>query len=160
SSMSQPMSEAPVPAAGAAPRPFWAEVRAALRGAELDYTSGSLTRAVWLLAIPMVLEMTMESTFAVVDVFFVARLGDAAVAAIGLTEAMLTIVYALGIGFAVAATALVARRIGEQNKDGAVRAATSALAIAVVAGAAVGIPCALFGGRLLGLMGASPEVVD
>lgn len=141
------------------PRPFWADVRAALRGAELDYTNGPLTRAVWLLAIPMVLEMTMESTFAVVDVFFVARLGDEAVAAIGLTEAMLTIVYALGIGLAVAGTALVARRIGEKNKDGAVRAATSALAIAVVAGVTIGLPCALYAPRLLGLMGAAPGVV-
>jgi putative MATE family efflux protein len=159
--MSQAMPPAHASAAQAAtPRPFWADVRAALRGAELDYTSGPLTRAVWLLAIPMVLEMTMESTFAVVDVFFVARLGDAAVAAVGLTEAMLTIVYALGIGFAVAGTALIARRIGEQNKDGAVRAATSALAIVVVTGVAIGIPCALLGGRLLGLMGASPEVVE
>ena len=151
------------PGPGAPERPsrsFWADVRGALRGEELDYTSGPLTRAVWLLAIPMVLEMTMESTFAVVDVFFVARLGDDAVAAIGLTEAMLTIVYALGIGFSVAATALVARRIGERNKDGAVRAATSALVLAVAAGVAVGIPCAIFGGRLLELMGASPAVVE
>jgi putative MATE family efflux protein len=159
--MSQPTSTTPAPSEpGATPRSFWVDVRAALLGAELDYTSGPLTRAVWLLAIPMVLEMTMESTFAVVDVFFVARLGDAAVAAIGLTEAMLTIVFALGIGFSVAATAVVARRIGEKNKDGAVRAATSALAVAAIAGVAIGIPCAIWGGRLLGLMGASPEVAE
>lgn len=142
------------------PRSFWSDVRATLRGAEFDYTKGPLTRAVWLLAIPMVLEMAMESTFAVVDVFFVAKLGDDAVAAIGLTEAMLTIVYALGLGFAVAATALVARRIGEKNKDGAVRAATSALALGLLAGIAIGIPCWIFAPDLLRLMGASASVVE
>jgi putative MATE family efflux protein len=136
------------------------EARAALTGAEFDYTAGSLTRAVWLLAIPMVLEMAMESTFAIVDVWFVARLGDDAVAAVGLTEAMLTIVYALGIGFAVAGTALIARRIGEKTKPGAVRAATSALALGLVAGIALGIPCAALAPDLLRLMGASPGVIE
>ncbi len=139
---------------------FFAQLRATLSGAEFDYTSGSLTRAVWLLAIPMVLEMVMESTFAIVDVYFVAQLGQEAVAAVGLTEAMLTIVYALGIGFAVAATALVARRIGEKNKDGAVRAATSALALGAGFGVAIGIPCAWFAEELLGLMDASERVIE
>ena len=140
-------------------RSFWADVRSALRGEAHDYTRESLTRAVWLLAIPMVLEMAMESTFAVVDVFFVAKLGDEAVAAVGLTEAMLTIVYALGIGFAVAATALVARRVGERNLDGAVRAAASALSLGVLAGTIIGLPCWLLAPRLLHLMGATPGVV-
>jgi len=140
-------------------RPFLGALRAALAGAELDYTVGSLSRAVWLLAIPMVLEMAMESTFAIVDVYFVSRLGDAAVAAVGLTEALLTIVYAFGIGFAVAATALVARRIGERNKDGAVRAATSALALGVLAGALLGLPCLFLADELLTWMGASEGVV-
>jgi putative MATE family efflux protein len=143
----------------ASPRSFWSEVRGALRGEELDYTTHRLTRAIWLLAIPMVLEMAMESTFAIVDVFFVARLGDNAVAAVGLTEAMLTIVYALGFGFAMAATALIARRIGEKNKDGAVRAATSALALGVIAGVVTGVPCLLLAPDLLGLMGASDAVI-
>jgi putative MATE family efflux protein len=139
--------------------PFFRQLRSALSGAEFDYTSGSLTRAVWLLAIPMVLEMVMESTFAIVDVYFVAQLGQEAVAAVGLTEAMLTIVYALGIGFAVAATALVARRIGEKNKDGAVRAATSALALGAGFGVAIGIPCAWYAEELLELMDASERVI-
>lgn len=140
-------------------RTFWSEVRSSLRGEELDFTTHPLTRAIWLLAIPMVLEMAMESTFAIVDVFFVARLGDNSVAAVGLTEAMLTIVYALGFGFAMAATALVARRIGEKNKEGAVRAATSALALGIGAGVAVGLPCLFLAPDLLRLMGASTEVV-
>ncbi len=141
-------------------RGFWAEVRASLRGKELDYTTHPLARAIWLLAIPMVLEMSMESTFAIVDVFFVARLGDDAVAAVGLTEAMLTIVYALGFGFAIAATALVARRIGERNKEGAVRAATSALALGLAAGVVTGLPCLFLAPDLLQLMGASQPVVE
>ncbi len=150
----------PLPAAAPARGPFLAQLRAALAGAEFDYTTGSLTRAVWLLAIPMVLEMVMESTFAIVDVYFVAQLGQDAVAAVGLTEAMLTIVYALGIGFAVAATALVARRIGEKNKDGAVRAATSALALGAAFGIGIGVPCAFYAEELLKLMEASPRVID
>lgn len=139
--------------------PLWPQIRAALRGQEFDYTSFDLKRAIWLLAIPMMLEMTMESTFAVVDVFFVAKLGDAAVAAVGLTESMLTIVYALGFGLAMATTALVARRIGEKNREGAVRAAASAIAVGVGAGAAIGIPCLFFAPDLLGLMGASETVI-
>lgn len=140
-------------------RSFWQEVRASLRGEEIDYTTHPLSRAIWLLAVPMVLEMAMESTFAIVDVFFVARLGDHAVAAVGLTEAMLTIVYALGFGFAMAATAMVARRIGEKDKDGAVRAATSAIALGVLAGVVTGLPCLFLAPRLLEWMGAAPEVV-
>jgi putative MATE family efflux protein len=149
----------PPAASGPARRSIWREARAALAGAELDYTTGPLTRAIWLLAIPMVLEMSMESTFAIVDVFFVARLGEAAVAAVGLTESLLTLVYALAFGFAIAATALIARRIGERNKAGAVRAATSALAIGVLTGVALGLPCLAFAPDLLRLMGASPSVV-
>lgn len=141
------------------PRSFWADARAALAGAELDYTRGPLSRAIWLLAIPMVLEMSMESTFAVVDVYFVAKLGDAAVAAVGLTESVLTLMYALAFGLAMAATALVARRIGEGNKDGAVRAATSALALGVGAGIALGIPCWIFAPDILRLMGSNADVI-
>ena len=155
--MTRPDAVPVPPAAGR--RSFWKDARAALAGAELDYTSGSLTRAIWLLAIPMVLEMTMESTFAVVDVFFVARLGDGAVAAVGLTESMLTLVYAVALGFAMAATALVARRIGEGNKAGAVRAATSALVVGLIAGVILGLPCLVLAPDLLRLMGASPAVV-
>ncbi len=143
----------------AAARSWAGEVRDALRGQQHDYTSGSLGRAITLLAIPMVLEMAMESLFAICDVFFVARLGDDAVAAVGLTEAMLTVVYALAYGLSTATTALVARRIGEKNPDGAVRAATQAIALGLAVGVLLGAPCLLSPARLLELMGAHPGVV-
>jgi putative MATE family efflux protein len=135
-------------------------VRASLRGEAHDYTSGSLPRAIWLLAIPMVLEMAMESTFAIVDVFFVAQLGDAAVATVGVTESMLTIVYAFGIGLAMATTALVARRIGERNVEGAVRGAAAALALGLAIGVVLGLPCMVFAPELLRLMQAPAEVIE
>src|SRR6185503_5487302 len=131
-------------------RSWWQVVVAALRGEAHDYTRGSLSRAIWLLAIPMVLEMAMESTFAIADVFFVSRLGDEAVASIGVTESMLTIVYAFGIGLAMATTAFVARRIGEKNVEGAVRGASAAVALGVALGIALGIPCLFFARELLG----------
>jgi putative MATE family efflux protein len=138
---------------------WWRLIVSALKGEAHDYTRGNLSRAIWLLAIPMVLEMAMESTFAIVDVYFVAQLGDEAVAAVGLTEAMLTLVYAFAIGFAMAATALVARRIGEKNTSGAQRAASAAVAVGVAAGLLLGLPGLFFPGRLLELMQAAPEVV-
>lgn len=140
-------------------RSWWQIAAAALRGEAHDYTQGSLPRAIWLLAIPMVLEMAMESTFAIVDVFFVSRLGDEAVAAVGITESMLTIVYAFGIGLAMATTALVARRIGEKNVDGAVRAAKAAVALGIGIGVVLGIPCVVFAPELLALMDADPAVI-
>src|SRR5881409_1504808 len=116
-----------VPAVPASPRGrFWSDVREALRGSEQDYTEGPIGRAILLLAIPMVLEMVMESVFAICDVFFVSRLGAAAVATVGLTESLLTLVYAIAMGLSVGATAMVARRIGEKDADGAARAATQA----------------------------------
>ena len=148
--------------AGAPDRPLGplGEIRAALGGHQHDYTQGSLKRAIWLLAVPMVLELSMESVFAVCDIFFVSRLGDDAVAAVGLTEAMLTIVYAVAIGLSMSATALVARRIGERNKDGAVRAATAAVTVGVIGGVALGVPGFLFAERLLHAMDAPPAVVE
>jgi putative MATE family efflux protein len=140
-------------------RSWWRIVVAALRGEAHDYTRGSLPRAIWLLAIPMVLEMAMESTFAIVDVFFVSRLGDEAVAVVGITESMLTIVYAFGIGLAMATTALVARRIGEKNVDGAVRAAKAAVALGIALGVVLGVPALAFAPELLALMNADPSVI-
>lgn len=151
----------PTPDAGldAAQVRLWDAVREALRGSHQDYTRGPVGRAVLLLAIPMVLEMALESVFAVVDVFFVARLGAHAVAAVGLTEALLALVYALGMGLGMGATAVVARRIGEHDADGAARAAVQAAALAIGISIVLGVTGVLAAPRLLALMGASPEVI-
>ena len=148
---------APSPARGGG---FLSEVRAALGGHQHDYTQGSLRRAIWLLAVPMVLELAMESVFAVCDIFFVSKIGDDAVAAVGVTEAMLTIVYALAIGMAMSATALVARRIGEKNVDGAVRAAMAAITVGVLGGIVLGVPGFFYAEELLRLMDAPESVVE
>jgi putative MATE family efflux protein len=144
----------------ASPLGFWASVREALSGTERDFTSGSLNRAVALLAVPMVLETAGESVFAVCDAFFVARLGSEALAAVGLTESMLEIIYALAIGLSMATTAMVARRIGEKNKEGAARAAVQAIVLGVATALFFGGIGAVFAPQLLGLMGASPETVE
>src|SRR5439155_24944714 len=114
------------------PASFWATVRESLAGSHRDYTDGDIGRAILLLAIPMVLELSLESVFAVVDVFFVSRLGPDAVSTVGLTDSMLTIIYAVAMGLSVGAMATVARRIGEKNPDGAARAAVQADALGVV----------------------------
>ena len=111
------MSSITKPESGA-PR-FWASVWESVRGTEQDFTEGSLNRAVGLLAIPMVLEMAGESVFAVCDAFFVARLGSEALAAVGLTETTVELIYAVAIGLGLATTAMVSRRIGEKNERGA-----------------------------------------
>jgi putative MATE family efflux protein len=142
------------------PQPgFWRSVGQALRGTEEDYTSGPIGRAILLLSIPMVLEMAMESVFAVVDIFFVSRLGADAVAAVGLTESLLTIVYALAMGLGIGATALVARRIGEKDPEGAAHAAVQAILLAIGISIVLGTIGSLLATRLLALMGASPEVI-
>src|SRR6266404_613367 len=114
---------------------MWAAIRESLRGSHRDYTVGPIGRAVILLAIPMVLEMLMESTFAVTDIFWVSHLGPDAVATVGLTESLLTLMYAVAIGLSIGATAMVARRIGERNPDGAGRAAIQALALGLMVAA-------------------------
>src|SRR5215475_13897802 len=121
------------------PQPgMWSSIREAIRGSHQDYTSGDLNRAILLLAIPMVLEMVLESLFAVVDVFFVGRVGANAVATVGLTESMLSLVFAVAIGLSMSTTAMVARRIGEKDPAAAGVAAVQAvflgLAVSVVIG--------------------------
>jgi len=132
----------------------------ALRGSHRNYTEGPIGRSIVLLAIPMVLEMMMESVFAVVDIFWVAHLGTDAAATVGLTESLLTLIYALAMGLSIGATATIARRIGEKNPEGAARAAVQAIAIALfvsLAIAAIGAPLAP---KLLAVMGGSPWVVQ
>jgi Na+-driven multidrug efflux pump len=133
--------------------PIWSSIREALRGSHQDFTTGSLNRAILLLAIPMVLEMVLESLFAVVDVFWVGRLGPDAVATVGLTESMLSLVFAIGLGLSLSTTAMVARRIGEKNPAGAAVAEVQAIIVGIIVSLAVGVPCLFFAPRLLALMG-------
>lgn len=135
---------------------LWSAVRESLRGSHHDYTEGSVGRIV-LLAIPMVLEMVMESVFVVVDIFWVGHLGADAVATVGLTESMLTLIYAMAIGLGIGATAMVARRIGEHNPDGAARAAVQAIALGVIISVAISIAGYLLAPRLLAAMGGSKK---
>jgi putative MATE family efflux protein len=142
-----------------APPPLWSSVREALRGSHQDYTAGSLNRSILLLAIPMVLEMVLESLFAVVDVFWVGHLGANAVATVGLTESVLTLVFAVGMGLGMSATAMVARRVGEKDHEGAAVAAVQAVILGLVVSIAMGVPFLIFAPHLLRLMGASPAII-
>src|SRR5437660_5888459 len=146
--------------AQAPPPPLWASIREALRGSHQDFTTGNLNRAILLLAIPMVLEMVLESLFAVVDVFWVGRLGADAVATIGLTESLLMLVFAIGLGLSLSTTAMVARRIGEKDPKAAAVAGVQAIALGIAVSLLVGIPCFIFAPNLLHLMGASPQIVQ
>ncbi len=134
-------------------------VRESLSGDEQDHTSIGVRRAIVLLSIPMVLEMAMESLFALVDVFFVSRLGMNAVATVGLTEGMLVLVYALALGLGMGVTAVVARRTGEGDPDGAARAALQGIVLATLVGILLSLPGLLAPAWILEVMGASPEVV-
>ena len=158
------MTDASAETAPDAPEPppptVWAAVKEAVRGAHHhDYTAGPIGRALLLLAVPMVLEVALESVFAVVNVFWVGRLGADAVATVGLTEAMFTTIYALGMGLGIGATAMVARRIGEKDPEGAARAAVQAIAMGILVAVPIAFVGGIFAPRLLGLMGASPDVI-
>jgi len=138
---------------------FWDSVREAIGGSRQDFTEGSLGRAILLLAVPMILEMLMESVFAIVDVFWVSRLGADAVATVGITESMLAIVYAISLGLSMSAAAMVARRIGERNPDQAAVSAVQAIGVGVMVGLVVGATGTVLAPKLLQLMGASTELV-
>src|ERR1700735_4673098 len=138
---------------------LWSSIREAIRGSHQDFTAGSLNRAILLLAIPMVLEMVLESLFAVVDVFWVGRIGANAVATVGLTESMLSLVFAVAMGLSLSTTAMVARRIGEKDSEGAAVAGVQAIAIGIAVSILMGVPCAFFAPNLLHVMGASSEIV-
>src|SRR5438034_5294146 len=138
---------------------FWQTIREALHGSRRDYTKGPIGRAILLLAIPMVLEVILESVFAVADVFWVSKLGESAIATVGLTESMMAIVYTLAMGLSIGATATVARRIGEHNPDGAARAAVQAVALGAIFAFCVGLAGIIFAPLLLGMLGASRDVI-
>ena len=141
------------------PHGLWRTIREAIRGTHHDYTSGPIGRAIILLAVPMVLEMVMESVFAVVDIFWVAHVSPDAVATVGLTESMLTVAYTAAMGLSIGVTAMVARRIGEKNPEGAAEAAVQGIALGVIVAAIVGVAGVLLAPTLLGLMGASDSVI-
>ncbi|HEX4543505.1 MAG TPA: MATE family efflux transporter [Candidatus Acidoferrum sp.] len=141
------------------PPSLWSSIREAVRGSHQDFTTGNLNRAILLLAIPMILEMVLESLFAVVDVFWVGRLGADAVATVGLTESMLSLVMAVGFGLSLSTTAMVARRIGEKDPAGGAIAGVQAIAIGLTISLLVGVPCFFYAPNLLQLMGASPQVI-
>jgi putative MATE family efflux protein len=134
-------------------------IRDALRGTSIDYTTAPVGHAVVMLAVPMVLEMSMESIFAVADVFWVAHLGADAVATVGLTESMLTIIYTAAMGLSIGATALVARRIGEHDVEGAAHAAGQSILLGLAVAAAIALTAAPNASSLLRMMGASDEVI-
>jgi putative MATE family efflux protein len=139
---------------------FFSSIKEALLGHELDYTKGSIRRAVFLLAVPMIIEMSMESVFAVVDIFFVGRLGrNEAISTIVLTESVLTIVYSLAIGLSMAATALVARRIGEKDPKAASKAGTQSLVVALFMTIIISLIGLIFAPQVLKVMGASAETI-
>jgi putative MATE family efflux protein len=138
---------------------IWGAVREALRGSRRNYTEGPIGRAILILAIPMVLEMVMESVFVVCDVFFVSKLGPDAVATVGLTESLLAIVYTIAMGLSIGVTATVARRTGEHDAEGASRTAVQAIALGLIVSLVLGVLGAIFAPSLLALMGASSDVL-
>lgn len=135
---------------------FWI----AVTGKEQEFTNGSIRKAIFMLSIPMILEMLMESIFALVDIAYVSQVSVNAVATIGLTESVITLVYAIAIGLSMAATAVVARRVGEKDFDGAKKAAVQAILLGVLVALIVGVVGFLFSKEILDLMGAEPDLID
>lgn len=157
--MHQQTDTPPAPTTPTAAGGLWRDLRDAIRGTSHDYTSGPIGRAILLLAVPMVIEMAMESIFAVVDVFFVGRLGAAAVATVGLTESLMIVIYTIAFGLSIGATATVARRIGEKDPSGAARAAVQVLMLGLGLSAVLGLAGAIWAPELLALMGADATVI-
>lgn len=150
--------EAP-PSAVVPKRGFFSLFRAALAGEQKDYTTGSLRLALFMLAVPTVLEMCMESLFAVVDAFYVSRVGQDALTTVALTEAVMMLVYSTAIGLSMSATAFVARRTGEKNLKGAAEAAVQAIYLAIIISIPVSLAGIFFAPEILELMGGSPTVI-
>ena len=131
----------------------------AVTGKETEFTTGSIRKAIFMLSIPMILEMLMESIFALVDIAYVSQVSVNAVATIGLTESVITLVYAVAIGLSMAATAVVARRIGEKDVQGAREAAVQAIALGIIIALIVGVIGFLYAKEILALMGAEPDLI-
>jgi putative MATE family efflux protein len=138
---------------------IWSTIKEAIRGSRQDFTQAPVGRAVVLLAIPMVLEMLMESVFVVADVFFVGRLVPDAVATVGFTESWMTVMYALAAGLSIGAMAIVARRTGEKDSEGAARAAVQSILLGLAATVVLGVIGVSFGPSLIAIMGASDDVL-
>lgn len=141
-------------------REIWLDIREAIAGTERDFTTTSLGKAIFILSVPMVLEMVMESVFAVVDIFFVSRLGANAVATVGITESVMTIIYAVGGGLSTATTALVARRIGEKDSRKAGIAAFQAILLAFLVSTIISLPGVLYARSFMRLMGATDDMIS
>lgn len=141
-------------------RQLWKIIKDALSGEERDYTNGKIGKALFMLAIPMVLEMVFESVFAIADIFFVSQLGDDAVATVGITESITTIVYAIGFGLSMATTALVARRVGEKKFEKAATVSAQAIVTGAIASVFIAIVGIFFSKDLLRLMGANSTIVN
>jgi putative MATE family efflux protein len=139
---------------------IWQDVKEAIAGTERDFTESSLGQAIFILAVPMVLEMIMESVFAVVDIFFVSKLGSDAVATVGITESVMTVVYAIGMGLSMATTALVSRRIGEKKPKDAGVVAFQAILVGVFISIVIAIPGVVFAKEFLIIMGATEKMAD
>jgi putative MATE family efflux protein len=139
---------------------FWSILREAVGGSSRDFTTGSIWIAIFLLAIPMILEMGMESIFAIVDIYFVGHLGADSVAVVGLTESMLAIIYAVAIGLSIGATATVARRIGEKDEEGAARSAAHAIYLGIIVSLVMSAVGIIFAPTFLRLLGAQPQVIE
>lgn len=140
-------------------RSLWSDIKSSISGTEQDFNEVKLGRAILLLSIPMVLEMSLESIFAVVDIFFVSKLGAEAVATVGITESLVTIIYAVAIGLAMATTAIISRRIGEKDAEGAAKASVQAIIVAFIASLPLAIIGIFFSPQLLGFMGAEEIII-
>jgi len=139
---------------------FWSILREAIRGSERDFTIGPIGLAIFLLAVPMILEMSMESLFAIVDIFFVAKLGADSIAIVGLTESVMALIYAVAFGLAISATATVARRTGEKDEAGAARSAAHVIYLGVIVSLVISIIGIIFAPAILSVLGARPEILD
>ncbi len=148
------------PSAETVDNSFWAVVRESFVGSKRDFTQGSILVALIILAIPMILEMSMEALFAIIDTFFVAKLGAEAIAVVGLTESVLVLVYAVAIGLSIGATATVARRTGEKDMDGAARSAAHIIYLGVIVSVLMGVAGVIFAADILRLLGAEQSVIE